>query len=142
MLLIIINPENALITIMCVSLGTFLPDLDNPRSLVSGPFFNLSQYINYKFGHRTICHSPAWLLGFLIGDLAGIDILMYVSLGALLHISLDMFTPSGIKLFPSSARAFWNRALIIKDEDSENKIFWVCVIVVLVEVILFVLLHS
>ena len=37
-------------------LGSLMPDIDHPRSLLGRSFFPISKVINRRFGHRTITH--------------------------------------------------------------------------------------
>ena len=93
------------------ALGSCLPELDKPDSLV-GRIFPFSSLIEERFGHRGIAHSlfalsllalaslPLWLLwGRFIWWLA-------LLLGYLSHLILDMATVEGVQLFwPHPGRA-------------------------------------
>ncbi len=125
-----------------ILLGCILPDLDNPRSMVSAPFFNLSSFLYYKFGHRTLLHSPLlWFPLFAIADLLNYHLLLFLVLGAISHVSVDMFTTSGVMIFPFKSRAVWNKALLVTDADTEVKLFFVLLFIVVVLGVVYVVLH-
>lgn len=112
-------------------IGSMMPDLDHPRSLVGRLFFFVSIPLERKFGHRTVTHS---ILGWAISTalaavVIGLTWLVYHSLiqprfplpiissalairwiaafsiGYLSHILIDMVNPRGVQLFwPNDAR--------------------------------------
>ncbi|MDD4353877.1 MAG: metal-dependent hydrolase [Candidatus Nanoarchaeia archaeon] len=80
-------------------LGSTLPDIDLPSTPLGQSFNKLSQYLYRRFGHRGLTHSVYWSL--LFGALSFInkDIFLQLCIGYTAHIFLDMFTPTGVKLF-------------------------------------------
>ena len=86
-----------------VALGSILPDIDEPNSLIGRKMQYLSYPINIIFGHRTITHNL--LLFTILGIflfMQGYNYLLAVNIGILLHILQDSITYQGIKngLFP------------------------------------------
>lgn len=108
-------------------IGSIIPDIDNPSSIIGHIFYPISTYLERKFGHRTITHSllgwliasilfipllfiGIWLLGFVynlefvIWDLAP-RWLSAFSIGYASHLVLDMFNKRGSQLFwPDKSR--------------------------------------
>lgn len=97
-------------TALASSLFALLPDVDHPDSIigrVSGP---LSQYIQRRWGHRTITHSVFAMLAVMLFLLPLSIIFVYqvgkfptwysaVSLAFASHIFIDLFNRSGVRLF-------------------------------------------
>lgn len=101
---------------LAVALGTLLPDLDAPNSLLQGlsvggvrPFVLPARAIA-PFGHRGILHSLSGML--LTGVLslpfatAHIEILLAFLLGYASHLAADACTRSGIRLLYPNPRRF------------------------------------
>jgi inner membrane protein len=105
--------------ILVTVLGSVLPDIDLPKSIIGRIFPFISKPLERKFGHRTITHS---LIGWLIASVAfGLVVLGVVitkgattaplqdglairwisafSIGYISHLILDMFNPRGSQLF-------------------------------------------
>ena len=80
-------------------LGSTLPDIDLPSTSLGQTFNKLSKYLFRRFGHRGLCHSVYWTL--LFGALSFInkDVFLQLCIGYTAHIFLDMFNPTGVKLF-------------------------------------------
>ena len=92
-----------------VLLGSVFPDLDHPRSLISGfnfVFRNASKIIRKVIGHRTYLHTieAGFLFSLLFAPLAAyfnFDVVLSVSgffVGFAGHLFLDSFTKSGVPL--------------------------------------------
>ncbi len=87
-----------------VGLGSLLPDIDSPQSLLGKPLFFLSERIERRFGHRTITHS---FLGLLLAAVLTLPFVPRMGLGpwvALLigyfaHLLGDMCTKQGIQFY-------------------------------------------
>ena len=80
-----------------VFLGSTLPDIDYPHSRIGEMFFPLSDWINKKFGHRSLFHSIYWSL--LLGGLCFVETkFITLFIGYTSHVFLDMFTYTGVKL--------------------------------------------
>lgn len=94
---------NSYQTILAVSFGALLPDIDLPSSVIGRVFYPISTWINRRYGHRTITHSLFALLLFgsnaLIGYTFGINIPAFIFLGYFSHLLIDMLTPMGVMLF-------------------------------------------
>ncbi|WP_066059938.1 metal-dependent hydrolase [Robertmurraya korlensis] len=84
-----------------VSLGSLLPDIDEPRSFIGRRSFGISVIINRKFGHRGITHSLSmWLVTLIILLLIIPNpFTLGICLGYIFHIIGDYFSVSGVPLF-------------------------------------------
>lgn len=86
-------------------LGSELPDIDIPTSIIGKKTGFLSKIINRRFGHRGFIHSPCFLalliLMVLKMQLGGLYIPFFYGLfiGMTAHIFQDFFTKGGIPLF-------------------------------------------
>lgn len=91
------------IFLLLIAIGSIVPDIDEPNSILGRKIKFLSYPINIFFGHRTITHN---LILFSV-----ISIFLYIqeynyffafSIGILIHILQDSITYQGIKngLFP------------------------------------------
>lgn len=86
-----------------IALGSIIPDVDEPNSLIGRKMKFLSYPINIFFGHRTITHNL--LLFSILGIflfIQGYKYFLAINIGILLHILQDSITYQGIKngLFP------------------------------------------
>lgn len=88
---------------LAIFLGSILPDIDTPQSMIGRCFRPLSSKLERRFGHRTITHS---LLGWLTVSLlalplliAGREYFLFFSLAYLSHILLDMANIQGVTFF-------------------------------------------
>lgn len=78
--------------------GSLVPDIDHEKSFIGRIFFFISYPLNRKFGHRNITHSLLlWIPIFVIG--LKFKWILWLSIGALSHLFLDMWTYSGVGLF-------------------------------------------
>lgn len=72
----------------CFMLGTLLPDIDNPNSLVG-------RYFYLPVGHRRIIHTAYAVFLFLLPGLF-FSPLFALGFGVYLHLFFDSFSPCGI----------------------------------------------
>lgn len=78
--------------------GSLVPDIDHEKSFIGRIFFFISYPLNRKFGHRNITHSLLlWLPILAIG--MKFKWVLWLSIGALSHLFLDMWTITGVGLF-------------------------------------------
>lgn len=96
------TPQTFMLMFLGVFVGSILPDIDHPQSLISQMIPFVGGLIGRLLTHRGILHS--WLPLVLIAGIAlqapediGV-FLIGVWIGYLLHLTADMFTPSGIPL--------------------------------------------
>ena len=81
-----------------IVLGSTLPDIDYPYSYIGQVFSPISEFINKKFGHRSITHSLYWALLLGVLTLVSTPKLLTLFIGYTSHILLDLFTNQGVKL--------------------------------------------
>jgi len=109
-------------TIILVSvIGSIIPDIDHPRSIIGKIFYPVSSFLEDKFGHRTITHSfIGWAIATFIFAalvLAVISTLTFIfhfdfeiwnlafrwvaafSISYFSHLILDMFNRRGAQMF-------------------------------------------
>ncbi|WP_202079049.1 metal-dependent hydrolase [Caldalkalibacillus salinus] len=90
--------------------GSLLPDICHPRSMVGRKIPVVSKGVNKFFGHRTITHSLLFILFIYWGmghlDFRGAyDLQMGLVAGVISHIVLDMITPQGVQfLYPIKSK--------------------------------------
>jgi len=109
-----INVFNSLTSIITMLVATTLPDIDLPKSTIGRTFKPISQYINRRWGHRTITHSFITLLiltlflAMLEKQITDQNTLSLVFFYAYLsHLLLDMVTLMGVPLlYPFSKNPF------------------------------------
>jgi len=87
-------------------IGSLLPDIDTPKSVIGKAIYPLALLLNRKYGHRTFTHSLVFviityiLLNFIIHLFSLDDVILRVFLFAILsHLILDMVTVQGVPLF-------------------------------------------
>lgn len=92
-------------------LGSLLPDIDHPKSMIGRKVPSLSNFINKSVGHRGATHTLcAMILVALILSimtiflpinmrLYGWIVVLGMTIGYLSHLFLDTLTPKGIPLF-------------------------------------------
>ena len=102
--------------ILFAVLGSIIPDIDHPRSVIGKIFYPVSCFLEDKFGHRTITHSIiGWIIATLIFSIIIIipslvighwklDILPWrwiaaFSISYFSHLILDMFNRRGAQMF-------------------------------------------
>ena len=102
--------------ILFAVLGSIIPDIDHPRSVIGKIFYPISSRLERAFGHRTITHS---LIGWIIATIIfavliiipsliighwKLDILPWrwiasFSISYFSHLILDMFNRRGAQMF-------------------------------------------
>lgn len=128
-------------------IGSLIPDIDEPNSIVGKKVHLLSKGIKKILGHRGIIHTPLWLalnvcllywlhLKFAPNWIANFDYnsfpwMYYVCLGFGVgyasHLFLDFITPQGIMLFyPLSDWRFH-----IGDFKGKHRDLWCSIILIL-----------
>jgi len=92
------------------SIVALFPDIDHPESLMGRIFGHVSQYIQRRWGHRTVTHSIFAIFAIVL-FLVPFSILYYIQLGKFpswffavslafaSHIFIDLFNRSGVRLF-------------------------------------------
>ena len=78
--------------------GSLVPDIDHEKSFIGRIFFFISYPLNRKFGHRNITHSLLLWFPILVIGLK-FKWVLWLSIGALSHLFLDMWTITGVGLF-------------------------------------------
>ncbi len=131
-----VNPFATPMAMTTMLVGTILPDIDHPKSVVGRTFWPLSIWINRNYGHRTITHSgialvvltiTIWLIENLVSSSSKLTLIFCYSYTS--HLILDMMTLQGIPLlYPFYKNAFvipGNPAFRIQtgDNKSETVIF-------------------
>lgn len=118
-----INPSEKIVysaaVIVGSVVGSLIPDLDHPKSVIGKRFKPISKGISKAFGHRGITHSPMALVVYsmLMLKLTKTPkeyyelLFQYGAIGSavgyLSHLVLDMLTVGGIPLFyPISKKRF------------------------------------
>lgn len=90
--------------LMCVAIGSVIPDIDEPSSIIGRKVKPFAYVINIFFGHRTITHNLLFF-GITLCILLYIQKYQYIlalNIGIVLHILQDSITYQGIRngLFP------------------------------------------
>jgi len=81
-------------------LGSLLPDIDSPFTMIGRLFPWISYRLNEKFGHRTLTHSWIPLSFLLIFYLIFQEsFMLHFLIGYASHIFLDMLNKNGVMLF-------------------------------------------
>ena len=101
-------------SILALSFGALIPDIDEPGSYIGHRTRGISDLIKLVFGHRGITHSLLFvllsgMLFVLVGKLLNIPlhIAFYVTLGVFLHILEDSFGNGGVEwLLPFSKKTY------------------------------------
>ena len=104
------TPENTLAITVAAAIGSLLPDIDHPQSIISGYIPGSGIVLNGILGvrHRGITHSLLFIVLFNFGVAAWLivyktpiafsPIWLGFSLGMTSHLIADMLTPQGIPL--------------------------------------------
>lgn len=113
--------------ILFAVLGSIIPDIDHPRSVIGKLFLPISIPLERRYGHRSVTHSLIgwavssalfavlvlfvfWILGFVLRfDVGGWDLpprwIAAFSISYFSHLVLDMFNKRGSQMFwPDSGR--------------------------------------
>ncbi len=94
---------NYILFLLLVAIGSLIPDIDEPNSLLGRKLKFLSYPINIFFGHRTITHNILIFLSLTIYSyIQGYIYLFALCIGIMLHLLQDSITYEGIKngIFP------------------------------------------
>lgn len=101
--------EPGLLPIAAAALGSLLPDIDHPHSLIGKRMRPVSDIISLVVGHRGITHSlvaialmSAWIA--YMG--ASGSLVTAIAIGYLSHLLLDAMTPAGLPLLWPQRRVF------------------------------------
>lgn len=92
-----------ILILLLIGLGSILPDIDEPSSMIGRKMKFLSYPINIFFGHRTITHNLVlFAISGIFCYLNDYTFLLALNIGILLHILQDSITYQGITngLFP------------------------------------------
>lgn len=85
------------INLILIIIGSLLPDIDNPESIIGTLFKRLSEKIYEKCNHRGLTHSLLFAAPLMVIPSLGI--------GVLSHLVLDLLTNNGVQLmYPSKNR--------------------------------------
>jgi inner membrane protein len=120
-----------------ISIGSLLPDIDEPRSYIGRRSFGFSYIINEKFGHRGITHSlTAWIIISVLYFIYPSSFLLGLSLGYALHIFGDYFSVSSVPLYvPFNDRRRKRKYGYVTGGKVESIIYmtaWVAVILLMI----------
>jgi len=92
--------------VMGITLGSLLPDIDEPNSFIGRRSFGLAEVIHKKFGHRGMTHSlVAWSVLTIICTIPSLflegfqPIILGIAMGYLFHLVGDYFSVSSIPIF-------------------------------------------
>ena len=103
--------NNLLLIAVGAGIGSMIPDIDEPNSVLGRKVKILSTTIKTVFGHRGFFHTPLfilllyWLLNGVLGEFSAAyksSVEMFIKgilSGMISHLILDMLTPAGIMLF-------------------------------------------
>ena len=102
-------------------IGSIMPDIDHPKSVIGKMFYFISAPIERRYGHRTITHSfvgwaissvifaflvlvGVFIFGFVLKfEVGGLDLwprwIAAFSISYFSHLVLDMFNPRGSQMF-------------------------------------------
>jgi membrane-bound metal-dependent hydrolase YbcI (DUF457 family) len=119
------GPTHAVIAVSCgmmvgcstpslvlLTIGAVLPDLDHPRSVIGRVFFPFSIPLHRRFGHRGPVHSFwFWWLLAMLGTFWHPFFL--IGTGGLLHVFTDCYTVSGVR-----AMAPWSNKVFVMFQRS------------------------
>lgn len=95
--------------IVAAGFGSLLPDIDHPRSVLSG-WLPGAGLLRLGTRHRGLTHSVIPLmvvaLAVLVSTMPGKAVNFAIMAGMISHLILDMLTPEGVQLF-YPLRGFW-----------------------------------
>ena len=113
---------------LTLAVGSLLPDIDHPKSILGRKIWPVSSIINFLFGHRSIMHSlffifAVCLLVYFLWPLYFIP----AFIGLLSHLFLDVLSKEGLNLlYP--LRIFYVKGFIKVGGLAEN-LFFLCLII-------------
>ncbi|MBO0481521.1 metal-dependent hydrolase [Candidatus Enterococcus courvalinii] len=100
-------------SVVALSLGALLPDIDEPESFIGRRTRGLSDLLKIVFGHRGITHSLVFIVfvGLLIIPTASkigfVSFGIWFTVGVFLHIFEDSFSNGGVNwLLPISEKTY------------------------------------
>lgn len=108
------------IILVSVFVGSLLPDIDHPRSVIGSVFFPISRWLHSNYGHRTITHSAQFVLmscsSFIVYPFVGIVTPLALVLGVISHLIADGMNVSGVPLQYPNTRPFYflPKGLLVK----------------------------
>lgn len=137
-----VNIFETKVGLVVLVVGTLFPDIDHPKSILGRLLKPLSSWINKQYGHRTVTHSLAMLLGttFLFAlvesQVAGSTRLAIIfGFAYFSHLVLDMLTLMGVPiLWPFSKNPFVmpaNPAWRIRTDDRRAEAIAFCIFIAL-----------
>lgn len=138
-----VTPETFAVATIAGALGSLIPDIDEPNSIVGKKVKLLSKGFKAIFGHRGIIHTPFMLILICIGLFFGLKKIpeeflhlctysaIFFVIGYLSHLILDYMTPQGIMIFyPFSKKRF--RIFGLKGKYRDLLVSTFCIITMLV----------
>lgn len=94
-------------SLLLLSFGSVLPDIDHPKSFIGKIFYFLSIPLNRKFGHRGLIHSILLWLPIMVLGLYYFKPLGIIGIGVIFHIILDAWNVAGVHLMkPLSEKTY------------------------------------
>ncbi|GAB6259325.1 metal-dependent hydrolase [Peribacillus sp. N1] len=83
-----------------ISLGSLLPDIDEPKSFIGRRSFGIAVFVKQKYGHRGITHGMfAWLVVSMVCLIFPSPLTIGISMGYLFHLIGDFFSVRSIPIF-------------------------------------------
>lgn len=97
-----ININSSQSYLAAVFIGSFMPDICNPKALAGRMVYPVAKVLYSRFGHRTITHSLLWLVCMYL-VISGIEKVQHgtvsfaqvLTLAWFFHILLDTLTKNG-----------------------------------------------
>ena len=89
------TPLNIFLLITSILLGSLLPDIDHPNSILGRYIPFISKPLNKHIGHRSLTHSIFFILSLVLAiSLIGFKVFAFgLGVGMLSHLLLDLFWP-------------------------------------------------
>ncbi|MEH6949409.1 metal-dependent hydrolase [Bacillus sp. JJ634] len=82
-----------------ISLGSLLPDIDEPNSFIGRRSFGIAAFVKQKCGHRGITHGIfAWLVVSMVCLIFPSPLTIGISMGYLFHLIGDFFSVRSIPI--------------------------------------------
>lgn len=145
-----INPSEKIVysaaLILGSVVGSLIPDLDHPKSVIGKKVKPVSKGISKAFGHRGMTHSPIALILYtmfilkLTSNPEGYYELLFnygaigSAVGYLSHLILDMLTIGGIPLFyPMSKKKF--KLAKFKTGGHYYTVSFICILVTILSLV-------
>lgn len=125
--------------VIAAILGSLLPDIDHPRSLIGRAVRPISTLLHETVGHRSLTHSITGLFAFgLLAYAAtfklGVGLLLIVAsvVGYASHILADMLNSAGVELLYPHPRRYSLLPWGIRTGSIVEHVFSVCLFVAVV----------